>query len=407
MKRKFPADFIFGTSTSAVQIETPFQHDWEGFHAKDGSVFKRTTDHEKLWDSDLEIISSLAPSYRMSLMWSKLQPGPCAPLDADAVRYYHGILAGLRERGISIMMVLHHFGNPIWFIKLGSWQGKKAVLYWIDYVERVVKEFGDYIFCWNTFNEPNLYLNAAYLIGEFPPKKISPISLMVALKSFKQAHKKAYLLIKSRYPNHLVGISANTAVFDADHWLGWLPASLIDWWYQDYLPEAFKDCDFFGMSYYARIGFDPFPITKLNAPEKLLRMGKPSDDMWEYYPEGMGLNIRRFWKKFQKPILITENGISTVNDQLRVSAIWDYLNVVGACLDEGIPVMGYYHWSTWDNFEWNLGNSFRFGLYGCDPVTLKRFKKPSADYYSSIAWTGNLKQPSFADSSQESLKRPQ
>ena len=78
---EFPEKFMFGTSTSAYQIETAFKHDWEQVRAKDGYVFNRTTDHEKKYEQDAEIISSLAPHYRMSLMWSRLQRLPFAPLD--------------------------------------------------------------------------------------------------------------------------------------------------------------------------------------------------------------------------------------------------------------------------------------------------------------------------------------
>src|SRR5260221_105353 len=46
MQYLFPNDFIFGTSTAATQIETAFEHDWQGVRSKDGFIFDRTTDHE-------------------------------------------------------------------------------------------------------------------------------------------------------------------------------------------------------------------------------------------------------------------------------------------------------------------------------------------------------------------------
>jgi beta-glucosidase len=76
MQYLFPKDFLFGTSTAAAQIETAFEHDWQGVKAKDGNIFERTTDHELRFKEDAEIISSLAPHYRMGLMWSKLQRSP-------------------------------------------------------------------------------------------------------------------------------------------------------------------------------------------------------------------------------------------------------------------------------------------------------------------------------------------
>ena len=69
---------------------------------------------------------------------------------------------------------------------------------------------------------------------------------------------------------------------------------------------------------------------------------------------------------------------------------YDYLNIIHDRIGKGIDIRGYYHWSTWDNFEWNLGPSYRFGLYACDPQTKARIKRPSADVYSALAHSKKL-----------------
>ncbi|MFM7195961.1 MAG: family 1 glycosylhydrolase, partial [Bacteroidota bacterium] len=119
-------------------------------------------------------------------------------------------------------------------------------------------------------------------------------------------------------------------------------------------------------------------------------VGRMHDDMWEYCPSGLGINIRRFWNRYKRPIIITENGICTPDDNLRVRSIREYLQEVINCINEGIDVQGYYHWSAWDNFEWNLGDSYRFGLYEVNPATLERRPKPRAEYYSGISYSGVL-----------------
>src|SRR5690606_3905021 len=103
MNLNFPSSFVFGTSTSAYQIETAFQHDWQGIKSKDGYTFNKTTDHEKRFLEDADIISSLAPNYRMSLMWSKLQRSPYAPLNSETTAEYHVLLRALKERKVKIM----------------------------------------------------------------------------------------------------------------------------------------------------------------------------------------------------------------------------------------------------------------------------------------------------------------
>lgn len=385
MKYIFPSDFIFGTSTAASQIETAFEHDWQGVKSKDGFVFQRTTDHELRFKEDAEIIASLAPGYRMSVMWSKLQREPFGELDQKVIEDYKAFLNDLRSRNIKIMMVLHHFTNPIWFVKQGGWEKAVNIDLWIDFVRKVVAEFGSFVSHWNTFNEPNVYASYGWMTGFFPPFKINPLKAVLAVKNMGKAHDKAYEFIKSVYPQHPVGISHNAVIFSAENILGWFSARLSDWWFMDWIPSHFERVDFFGMSYYARVPHDPMPITYVDTPEKMIRLGRPHDDMWEYYPEGLRTCIDRYWKKYKKPIIITESGVCDERDELRQQAILDYAKILQRALEDGIDIRGYYWWSTWDNFEWHLGPTKRFGLYECDWVTKDRRKRKSADVYSQLA----------------------
>jgi beta-glucosidase len=389
MSFQFPSDFAFGTSTSAYQIETSFEHDWQNSKARDGHTFYRTTDHELRIDADISLISSVAPNYRMSLMWSKLQRSPFGDFDTDATQHYHKLLAGLRAKNVSIMMVLHHFANPLWFVEKGGWQNRSNIPMFLDFVQKVVNEFGKYVTNWNTFNEPNLYVSMGWMTAEFPPYKRNIFKAKRVIGNIADAHEKAYAIIKQHFPESQVGISYNCTVFDHENILGVIPAKFTDYCYMEYPATLFKSLDFFGMSYYARIAFDPLPITYILNPEKF-RNGRPHDDMWEYYPQGLLECMRRFWKKYQKPIIITENGICTSDDTKRIPALMDYLNFVRQGMEEGIDIKGYYHWSTWDNFEWSLGPSYHFGLYGVDPETMTRIKKPSADFFSRVAYGKTL-----------------
>ncbi|WP_276373877.1 family 1 glycosylhydrolase [Chryseolinea sp. H1M3-3] len=390
MRLTFPDNFIFGTSTSAAQIETAFDHDWQGVPTRSGVAFDRTTDHEKKFKEDAALIASVAPSYRMSFMWSKLQRLPYAQFDSQSTLEYHHFLQDLLSKGVSIMMVLHHFTNPLWFAKLGGWEKSENIPMWVDFAKKVVDEFGHYVSYWNTFNEPNVYASFGWITGFFPPFKTNPFLAGKVVKNMGLAHNQVYDYIKSVHPAHPVGISHNTTVFSAENVLGWFPARLSDWWFMDYVPGHFEKVDFFGMSYYGRIPHDPWPITYLENPDKIKALGRPHDDIWEYHPEGMRACINRYWLKYKKPIIITESGVSDETDLLRIQAIQDYAYIVHQAIQDGIDIRGYYFWSTWDNYEWHLGPSMRFGLYACDFTTMKRMRRPSAELYASLAHTKKI-----------------
>jgi beta-glucosidase len=390
MRLIFPDGFVFGTSTAAAQIETAFDHDWQGVKARNGSVFQRTTDHEKRFKEDAEIIASLAPNYRMSLMWSKLQRAPYDSLHQPTLRSYRLFIEDLKGRGVDIMMVLHHFANPLWFSKNGGWEKAENIPLWIDFAKKVVDEFGLYVSYWNTFNEPNVYASYGWITGFFPPFKTNPLLAGRVIKNMSTAHDQVYDYIKAKYPEQPVGISHNATIFSAENLLGWFPARLADWWFMEYVPGHFEKVDFFGMSYYGRIPHDPMPITFLETPEKIKEMGRAHDDIWEYHPEGLRTCIDRYWNKYRKPIIITENGVCDESDFLRLQAIQDYAQIVHKAIKDGIEIKGYYFWSTWDNFEWHLGPAMRFGLYECDLKTMNRMRRPSGDLFASLAYSKKI-----------------
>jgi beta-glucosidase len=390
LKLHFPSTFLFGTSSAAYQIETPFEHDWLGVKAMDGNVFDRTTDHELHFEEDAKLIADLAPAYRMSLMWSKLQRQPFGEFDKQTVQEYHILLQALKKEKVTIMMVLHHFTNPLWFAAKGGWEKEANVLMWVDFCKKLADEFGQYVSYWNTFNEPNVYSCFGWAIGQFPPFKTNLLTAVTVVKNMGKAHDIVYDLLKQKFPDRPVGISHNCAVFTADNLLGKIPAMISDHWFMEFVPKHFEKVDFFGMSYYARINHDPLPITTITSKAKLKKKGKDHDDMWEYYPEGLRENVLRYWNLYKKPVIITENGICTNDDNRRVEAIRDYLKIVHELIQDGIDIRGYFYWSTWDNFEWALGPTYRFGLYECNLETKERVKRHSAVVYKNIAYSKEL-----------------
>jgi beta-glucosidase len=384
MTLSFPDSICFGTSTSAYQIETAFDHDWEGVVAKDGYKFGRTTDHELRFQQDAEIIAFLAPNYRMSLMWSKLQRAPYAAFDADTVRSYRSFLLDIRKRNVNVMMVLYHWCNPAWFSAVGGWESRDSPDIFFDFARRIIDEFGEYVSFWNTFNEPNLYSTFSYGLGEFPPFYKDVFKSVSVIKNMAVAHERIAGYLKQQHPHSPVGLSHNTVYFASDNLTGTIPAKMADYWYMEYLPGFFESCDYVGISYYAKLAFDPYPVTYLKTPEKFSN-GRTHDDIWEYYPQGLGDVAERYWAKFRKPIIITENGVCTGDDTMRVQSLKDYMTVIHSLLQKKIDIAGYYHWSAWDNFEWTLGPTYKFGLFDCHPDSCERFKKPSADVYSELA----------------------
>ena len=106
---------------------------------------------------------------------------------------------------------------------------------------------------------------------------------------------------------------------------------------------------------------------------------------YENYPEALGHVIRKVHESLPIPIMVTENGITTSDDTERVEFIQKALSGVQACIADGIPVIGYMHWSLLDNFEWQKGFAMTFGLIAVDRTTMKRTPKQSLFVLGSYA----------------------
>lgn len=385
MLLKFPDHFLWGTSTAAAQVETAGDHPWRGLVAKDGYRFERTTDHELRREEDAEYIARFGAIYRCGVDWSRLQAAPMAKFEETAVEEYQAFFKLLKKKGVKLMFVLHHFCHPNWFEQQGGWTQEDNIPFYLNYVQQCIKHFGEYAAYWNTFNEPNVYAYNGFFSGDFPPHFKNRYFLANrVLDNMGKAHDIARTLIREKHKDAPVGISLNTAVFEAANWLGALPAAFSRWWFLDRAAQPFRKCDFWGLSYYAHLLFDPFPIDYINRPDAVEQRQLPHDKMWIYRPEGLGWNLRRFWKKYGKPVIVTENGICTDDSQQRIRALKDYLKVCHDAIRDGVDLRGYLHWSTWDNFEWHLGPTYRFGLVRVNFDTMERTMTDAGLFYEKI-----------------------
>ena len=121
---------------------------------------------------------------------------------------------------------------------------------------------------------------------------------------------------------------------------------------------------------------------------------------WVVDPSGLTellLDLHR--RRPDLPLWITENGAAypdvvaedgQVHDADRVAYLHAHLDAVGAALDAGADVRGYFAWSLLDNFEWAYGYERRFGIVHVDYATLERTVKDSGHWYRRLATTGVL-----------------
>ena len=147
--------------------------------------------------------------------------------------------------------------------------------------------------------------------------------------------------------------------------------------YDHWLAVAAED-DFVGVQNYERRWYDANGEVDTNSDAPKNDMGSTVD------PASLEGAVRYAHERAGVPILVTEHGISTADDSIRAEFIEPSLVGLLDAIDDGVPVLGYLHWTLLDNFEWIFGYDVQLGLVAVDRTTFERTPKPSADTFSRI-----------------------
>ena len=392
---KFPDNFLWGTATSAHQVEgnNIFSDWWEWEQEKqpEEKRSKEAADHYNRFEEDFTLAKQLnLNAHRLSLEWSRIEPQE-GVFDEASIEHYRTVLKSLKEKGFTVMLTLHHFTNPVWFSRKGGWSSFRSPGYFERFIKKVIPALKDYVDFWVTINEPNVYVYNSYLAGTWPPQKKSFLESLKVLWNMARAHKKAYKAIHKLAPGAKVGVACNIVSFDSYHHHSILESLAV--WAADsygnhlfYLLTGKGYHDFLGLNYYFNHYFS-FNGEQARLPSivDITTTKKEVTDMgWEIYPEGI-FDVLMDFSDYHLPIYVTENGLASTNDDRRCRFLISYLKEIYHAIQAGADVRGYFHWSLIDNFEWADGFTPRFGLIEVDFQTQKRLPRPSAYVYSQIA----------------------
>jgi beta-glucosidase len=145
--------------------------------------------------------------------------------------------------------------------------------------------------------------------------------------------------------------------------------------------------DFVGVQCYTRMHFNAEGQAPDDPEIPQTQMG------YEFWPQVVEYTVRRTAAVTGLPVVVTENGIGTDDDDGRIAYLSEALRGVRRCLDDGIDVRGYFVWSLMDNFEWAHGYGPKFGLHSVDRTTFERRAKPSAGWFGQVARANALVPP--------------
>lgn len=395
-----PGDFMWGISVSSYQYENPgvkkgeadyFETDWDYFVQEGKAPFKgNALDSWTHFDKDLQALKKIgAKYYRFSISWARVEPQP-GVFNEAAIRRYARMAQKLKQAGIEPIVCLWHFTFPGWLYDKkapakSNWLHPDIQKYWKGYLQKIIPAMAPYTTYFAPQNEPNGQITTAYLVGQWPPGFILSRKLYwQAIEVSSSMYNEAADMVHEMVPGgKVIAIEA----------LPWWKRSKLDvtgFFYRsllhtnyDHLDRVAASTDIIGINYYYSQVVGVFAYATLNS-----RHGSHFSMMgWRIDPQGLYRQIEVIATRYGKPMMITENGLATLNDEKRIEYMDAHLKAIARALRDGYDVRGYLTWSLADNYEWHYGYKATFGLSHMNPKTLDRELKPSAHWYRDVIKT--------------------
>jgi beta-glucosidase len=435
---RFPPGFVWGTSTSAYQIEgrTGRRGDciWDTFcrlpgKIKDGSTGDVACDDYRRYPDDIALIRDAGlKAYRFSVAWARVLPAGVGAPDADGLDYYSRLVDALLEAGIAPWLCLYHWDLPQALQDRGGWTVRDTAERFADYAALMARRLGDRVRRWATFNEPMVHGVMGHGLGQHAPGLHGLAPMFAALHHQNLAHGAGVEALRavggSRFRIGTVlnvtpvrpagGEEANVPA--ARMWDAlWNRASLDPPFlghYPELLAHSFEPLvrtgdlarirqplDFLGLNYYG-------PMYQRNDPSGLVgtNWGAMPAGMdrtklgWSIDPDGLIEVLADFRDHYGNPrVYVTENGAcfadapgpdGRVDDRQRIAYLQAHISACHRAIAQGANLHGYFTWTLGDNFEWAEGYSARFGLVHVDRASLQRTPKASYRWYAQVARGG-------------------
>ncbi|MBO2521368.1 MAG: beta-glucosidase [Clostridia bacterium] len=432
---RFPEGFVWGAATASYQIEGSPLADgagesiWHRFSHTEGNTHNGETgdvacDHYRRYREDVALMKELGlKAYRFSISWPRVLPEGKGRINPKGLDFYDRLVDELLENGIEPFATIYHWDLPGALHDLGGWINPEIEHWFADYAAVLFLRLGDRVKRWITLNEPWCSAHLGYVTGHHAPGLRDQWAGLRAAHHLLLAHAAAVEVYRASGLQGQIGITVNinathagddapetlavvrrvdtynTRFFLEPLFKGSYPEELAQHFGRAWpkvtagdLERIAQPMDFLGINYYTRLIFAKDPAT---GTVRQVKSTAPYTDMgWEVYPEGLYEVLKRVHEMAGPlPLYVTENGAAfpdrirpdgTVSDPERTDYLRQHFIQAHRCIQDGIPLAGYFVWSLMDNFEWAFGYSKRFGVVHVDFETQKRTVKESGRFFSRV-----------------------
>ena len=415
---RFPDGFVWGAATAGHQIEgNNVNADYWFLENLRPTMFVERSgdacDSYHRYADDIAFLAHLGLNcYRFSIEWSRIEPSRDHFSQATLDRYKR-VIECCHSHGVAPAVTFFHGTAPLWFATAGGWLNPEAPALFARFCATAASDLADDMAFAFTLNEPQvgmvfrsipgaegyfgrqdplsleIHANASKLLGSERFVSMEHPDLDGMAPQLIAGHEQGFAAIKAVRSDLPVGVTLSVTDFqpggEASRYEDVRATAYGEW-----LETIRATGDFTGVQTYRMVRIPgtgtPFP------PLPVLPFTEPEDRMADLQrPEALRNTVEYVHAQTGKPVLVTENGIETDDDERRIWYIDAALAGLHEAIDRAVPVLGYIHWSLLDNFEWIRGYAPKFGLAAVDRTTFARLPKPSASHLGRIAQQNALR----------------
>lgn len=422
----FPEGFLWGSATSAYQVEGAWNEDGKGPSVQDvkqipegTSDFTVAADHYHHMKEDIALLAEMGfKTYRFSIAWTRIIPDGDGEVNELGIQFYSDLIDECKKHNIEPLITVYHFDLPQALAEKGGWENRSTVDAFVRYCEVLFDRFGDRVNLWLTINEQNMMILHGAAVGT---GVASVKSLYQQNHHMLLAQARVMNLFHEKVPTGKIGPAPNiSAVYPktnqpADVLAAEFFSAVRNWLYldmavygkynhmvwswledQDALPEmepgdleelASAECDFIAFNYYNTATVQAYP-EGADKPEfegdqqradAIPGMFAASENEhlpftefgWQVDPIGFRTTINQIYSRYRKPLIVTENGLGgkdvleedgSIHDNYRIEYLRNHIEQMQLAISDGADVFGYCTWSAIDVISTHQGFRKRYGF---------------------------------------------
>lgn len=389
---------------------------------------------------DLALLKELGlQAFRTSISWSRIFPhGDEEQPNEKGLQFYDQLIDEIIKNGMEPIITMSHYDFPIHLVtEYGGFANRKVIDFFVNYAGVLLRRYKGKVKYWIVCNQVNLvpavqfgslgiyedqsehmeelmyqavhhqFVAGARVIqlareidpdarmgtmvadGTFYPATCKPQDVILTMKKNRMQYYFTDVQLRGEYPGYALRYFQDNNIH-------------LHMQKQDLKLLKTYTMDFLAVSYYYSKIVDSDRNTMEPFDGEQNPYLKPTPWEWRADPLGLYNCLSQYWDRYEKPLMIAENGLGaldvveedgSIHDAYRIEYLRQHITQVQECRKDGVTILAYLSWAPIDIVSSSSAEmSKRYGYIYVDlddygKGSGKRLKKDSFYWYQRVIET--------------------